>query len=52
MSRIGRLPIAIPQGVTITVSDDNVVTVKGPMGTLSEKFKKTSRSRSKAKSSV
>jgi len=40
MSRIGRLPIAIPQGVTITVSDDNVVTVKGPMGTLSEKIQK------------
>lgn len=40
MSRIGRLPIAIPQGVTITVSDDNVVTVKGPMGTLSEQIQK------------
>lgn len=40
MSRIGRLPIAIPQGVTITVSDDNVVTVKGPLGTLSEKINK------------
>lgn len=40
MSRIGRLPIAIPQGVTITVSDDNVVTVKGPLGTLSEKIQK------------
>lgn len=40
MSRIGRLPIAIPQGVTITISDDNVVTVKGPLGTLSEKIQK------------
>ncbi len=40
MSRIGRLPIAIPQGVTITISDDNVVTVKGPLGTLSEKINK------------
>lgn len=40
MSRIGRLPIAIPQGVTITISDDNVVTVKGPLGTLSEKISK------------
>lgn len=34
MSRIGRMPIAIPSGVTFTVSDDNVVTVKGPKGTL------------------
>lgn len=40
MSRIGRLPIAIPQGVTITISEDNVVTVKGPLGTLSEKIQK------------
>lgn len=40
MSRIGRLPIAIPQGVTITISDDNVVAVKGPLGELSEKIQK------------
>ena len=32
MSRIGKLPITIPAGVTITVSDDNTVTVKGPKG--------------------
>lgn len=32
MSRIGKLPISIPQGVTVTVSDDNVVTVKGKNG--------------------
>jgi len=37
MSRIGKLPVSIPAGVTITVEDDNVVTVKGPKGTLSEK---------------
>ena len=30
MSRIGRLPIAIPAGVTVEVSADNVVTAKGP----------------------
>lgn len=36
MSRIGKLPITIPAGVTITVSDDNTVTVKGPKGQLSE----------------
>ena len=37
MSRIGRQPIAIPAGVTVTVSPDNVVSVKGPLGTLSQK---------------
>ncbi|MGL5244473.1 MAG: 50S ribosomal protein L6 [Sarcina sp.] len=34
MSRVGRLPIAIPTGVTVTVSPENVVTVKGPKGEL------------------
>jgi len=34
MSRIGKLPIAIPQGVEINVSDNNVVTVKGKLGEL------------------
>lgn len=34
MSRIGKLPIAIPSGVSINVSEDNVVTVKGPKGEL------------------
>lgn len=34
MSRIGKLPIAIPNGVTVTVTPDNVVTVKGPKGEL------------------
>lgn len=36
MSRIGKLPITVPAGVTVTVSDDNTVTVKGPKGTLSQ----------------
>jgi large subunit ribosomal protein L6 len=36
MSRIGKLPITIPSGVTITVSDDNVVTVKGTKGELKQ----------------
>ena len=36
MSRIGKLPIAIPAGVTVTVDAENVVTVKGPKGTLSQ----------------
>ncbi|HEY3389401.1 MAG TPA: 50S ribosomal protein L6 [Prolixibacteraceae bacterium] len=37
MSRIGKLPIEIPAGVTINVSKENLVTVKGPLGTLSQK---------------
>ena len=37
MSRIGKLPIHIPQGVTVAVSPDNTVTVKGPKGELSQK---------------
>jgi large subunit ribosomal protein L6 len=36
MSRIGKLPITIPSGVTITVSDKNLVTVKGSRGQLSQ----------------
>jgi large subunit ribosomal protein L6 len=37
MSRIGKLPIEIPAGVTIDVSKENLVTIKGPLGTLSQK---------------
>ncbi len=37
MSRIGKLPISIPEGVNIEVSDDNVVTVKGKLGELQQK---------------
>ncbi len=37
MSRIGKLPVAVPKGVTITVGDDNLVTVKGPKGELQQK---------------
>lgn len=37
MSRIGKLPIEIPGGVTVKVDDNNVVTVKGPLGELSQK---------------
>ena len=37
MSRIGKLPVNLPAGVTVTVSPDNVVSVKGPLGTLSQK---------------
>ncbi len=38
MSRIGRMPITVPAGVTVTVADGNVVTVKGPLGTLEDRF--------------
>ena len=34
MSRIGKMPIAIPAGVTVTIAENNKVTVKGPKGTL------------------
>lgn len=37
MSRIGILPIEVPKGVTIDVSDKNIVTVKGPKGELKQK---------------
>lgn len=36
MSRIGKKPVVVPQGVTITVGKDNVITVKGPKGELKE----------------
>ena len=38
MSRIGKLPVTVPAGVEISVSDSNLVTVKGPKGTLSEQI--------------
>jgi len=36
MSRIGKLPIALPKGTEINISDKNVITVKGPKGTLTQ----------------
>ena len=36
MSRIGRMPITVPAGVEVTIGDGNVVTVKGPKGTLTK----------------
>jgi len=38
MSRIGREPITIPAGVTVTVAEGNVVTVKGKLGEMTETF--------------
>ena len=40
MSRIGKLPVTVPAGVEITVSDSNLVTVKGPKGTLCQQISK------------
>ncbi len=37
MSRIGKLPVHLPQGVTVTVESGNVVKVKGPLGEMSQK---------------
>ena len=38
MSRIGRLPIAVPAGVTVEIAENNKVTVTGPKGTLSKEL--------------
>lgn len=40
MSRIGRLPVEIPNGVTVSVDAENVVTVNGKLGTLTQKVDK------------
>ena len=40
MSRIGRLPIDIPSGVNVTIDDNNLVTVSGKLGTLSQNVDK------------
>ena len=38
MSRVGKMPIAIPAGVTVDIAENNLVTVKGPKGELSRQF--------------
>ena len=38
MSRIGKMPVAIPAGVEVTLGKDNLVTVKGPKGTLTQQM--------------
>jgi ribosomal protein L6, bacterial type len=40
MSRIGKLPVVIPAGVNVTVGENNVVTVKGPKGTITREMHK------------
>ena len=39
MSRIGRMPITVPAGVTVSIADGNVVTVKGPKGELKRELR-------------
>ena len=39
MSRIGKKPVIIPANVTVTIADGNVVTVKGPKGTLTQSLR-------------
>jgi large subunit ribosomal protein L6 len=36
MSRIGKLPVSLPKGVTVTISDTNMVSAKGPLGELTQ----------------
>ena len=36
MSRIGKKPVIVPTGVTVTVSAENVITIKGPKGELKQ----------------
>ncbi len=43
MSRIGKLPVDLPKGVSVSISDENVVTVKGPLGQLSQNVDKDIR---------
>lgn len=38
MSRIGNLPVEIPAGITVTITDQNLVTVKGPLGELKQQI--------------
>jgi len=40
MSRIGKLPVNLPKGVTVSISDTNMVSVKGPLGTLTQEVDK------------
>lgn len=43
MSRIGKMPISVPAGVTVDIVTGNVVTVRGPKGELSQKFNRDMR---------
>ena len=41
MSRIGKLPVAVPAGVEVKIGEDNLLTVKGPKGTLERNYPQT-----------
>jgi large subunit ribosomal protein L6 len=43
MSRIGKQPVTLASGVTVTVGGDNVITVKGPKGTLTQQLTEISK---------
>ncbi len=43
MSRVGKMPISVPAGVTVDIVTGNVVTVRGPKGELSQKFNRDMR---------
>ena len=45
MSRIGKQPVTIPSGVTVTVSNDNVIAVKGPKGELKQSIDRDIKAR-------
>ena len=40
MSRIGRMPIDVPAGVKVEISNDNLITVSGPLGVLTQQVNK------------
>lgn len=40
MSRIGKLPVNLPKGVSVEISDSNVISVKGPLGELKQNIAK------------
>ena len=48
MSRIGRMPITVPAGVDVKIESENTVTVKGPLGTLTENLPRYWKSNVKA----
>ena len=52
MSRIGRMPIAIPAGVTVDIAENNKVTVKGQRVLLREYYQQRWRLRKKGKKSL
>ena len=47
MSRIGKLPVTVPSGVELSIDDNNLITVKGPKGTLSQQISKTIKAEQK-----